>query len=64
MPRYTFRFETDPSPHIDVTVPADNAEQARAKAEIVALSLGRIQTLGRLLDSWEEPPSTDRPGDR
>jgi len=64
MPRYTFRFETDPAPHIDVTVPADNAEQARAKAEIVALSLGRIQTLGRLLDAWEEPLSTAMPGVR
>src|SRR5437879_2951403 len=36
MPRYTFRFETEPPPHITVTVPAANAEEARAKAEIVA----------------------------
>ena len=35
-----------------------------AKAEIVALSLGKIRTLGRLLDSWEEPPSTAIPGVR
>ena len=36
MPRYTFRFGTEPPPHITVTVPAANAEEARAKAEIVA----------------------------
>ena len=64
MPRYTFRFETDPPPHLTITAPADNADQARAKAEIVALSLGKIRTLGRLLDSWEEPPSTEIPGVR
>ena len=43
MPRYTFRFETEPPPHITVTVPAANAEEARAKAEIVALTIGKIQ---------------------
>ena len=64
MPRYTFRFETEPPPHITVTVPAANAEEARAKAEIVALTIGKIQILGTLLDAWEEPPSTAIPGTR
>jgi len=64
MPRYTFTFETDPPPYITVTVPADTIEEARTKAEAAALRIGEVQTLGRLLEMWEEPPSTEIPGTR
>jgi hypothetical protein len=59
MPRYTFVFATNPPPRIMVTVPAATAEEARVKAEAKARRVGKLQTLGPLLYSWEEPPSPE-----